>query len=397
MAISTSRIRFSRVSRSRAPLFTEWITTEADFHTLEPGWRALCDRSAESSVFQSWEWISAWWRAFGASRELRVAIVRQGDRLLAAAPLTMRPLGGARLLEFLGAGRTDYLGFLLDPARPDLLKMLLSTLAERSAEWDILWLRDMPLDAGGIAALRGALPAAGLRGIVRPWDVAPYLPTTGRWEDYLSQRSANFRSDLKRKRRRLEAAGPVAIERHREPVDLRAALLEAIEIERQSWKQKAGTARMSDPVGRTFFLDAAGALAASGHAELWLLRVAAQAVAFYLNFLDRRRVRYYSGTYRSDFQAMSPGKVLMAEAIHAAFEEGREEFDFLRGNESYKATWTDQCRPLYEAFIHSRRLRSRVATRLMGELLLPAKRHPRGQALVEQIQRRRARSAPGPE
>src|SRR5262249_61638268 len=103
------------------------------------------------------------------------------------------------------------------------------------------------------------------------------------------------------------------------------------------------------------------------------------------------------GTYRSDFQAMSPGKVLMAEAIHAAFEEGREEFDFLRGNESYKATWTDQCRPLYEAFIHSRRLRSRVATRLMGELLLPAKRHPRGQALVEQIQRRRARSAPGPE
>src|SRR5690349_1080294 len=111
MAISPSRIRFSRVSTARAPLLTEWITAESDFWALESSWRTLAERSSAATVFQSWEWVSAWWRAFGHGHSLRVVVVRQGDRLLAAAPMMVRRLAGIRLLEFLGAGRSDYLGF----------------------------------------------------------------------------------------------------------------------------------------------------------------------------------------------------------------------------------------------------------------------------------------------
>ena len=45
MAISFSRVRFSRVSTPRAPLLTEWITTESDFWALEGDWRALVNQS----------------------------------------------------------------------------------------------------------------------------------------------------------------------------------------------------------------------------------------------------------------------------------------------------------------------------------------------------------------
>src|SRR5690349_12927953 len=234
MAIISSRVRFSRVSSLRAPLLTEWITTESDFQALEGDWRALARRCTCCTVFQSWEWISAWWCAFGRDRELRVAAVRQGDRLLAVAPWTERRLSGIRLIEFLGAGRTDYLGFLIDADRPELLETLFGALKERAGEWDLLWLRDMPLDVLQVSGLRAAILTSGLDGKVRPWDVAPYLPTTGDWDAYAGSRSTNFRSDLKRKRRRLEQAGAVTIERHRDPVDLKAGLLEAIEIERRS-------------------------------------------------------------------------------------------------------------------------------------------------------------------
>src|SRR5439155_13304922 len=166
------------------------------------------------------------------------------------------------------------------------LSLLLAALRARAAEWDILWLRDMPLAPLEQTAFRAAVAAAGLEGALRPWDLAPYLDTTAGWADYLARRSANFRSDLKRKRRRLEEAGPVTIERHRDPAALEAALAEAAAIEAASWKAEAGTARMAEPRGLAFFRAAAAALAAAGQAELWVLRCGGPAVAFYLNFLE---------------------------------------------------------------------------------------------------------------
>jgi CelD/BcsL family acetyltransferase involved in cellulose biosynthesis len=176
-----------------APLTVAWITREEEFGALEPEWRLLAERCPSATVFQGWEWNAAWWRSFGGGRKLRLIAAWERERLMGLAPLVGRSLGPLRLLEFLGAGRTDYPGFLV----------------ERVGEWDLLWLRDMPLDAAGRGRLETAVGEAGLRGEPRPWDVAPYLHTSGGWAGYLAARSANFRSDLKRKRKRLEQAGPV--------------------------------------------------------------------------------------------------------------------------------------------------------------------------------------------
>ncbi len=359
---------------------------------MEADWRALAARDPEATVFQSWEWSSAWWRAFRAGRQLLVLTAWAGPQLAGVLPLTLRRLGPVRLAELLGAGRTDYLAPLLDPTHPGVLTVLLAALRERAAEWDVLWLRDLPLDEPGEEQLRAAIRTAGLGGAPRHWDVSPYLDLAGGWDAYLAGRSSNFRSDLKRKRRRLEELGPVSIERHREPDAVRGALREAAQIERHSWKAFAGTARLASPHGYAFMEDAAGGLAEAGRADLWLLRCGEKPVAFYLDLVSGESVCYYSGTYRDGFESGSPGKVLMAEVIRAACEEGFRRFDFLRGAESYKATWTDQSRPLTEAFLHSRRPRSRIAARLLGDLALPAKRSPRGRALVDRWQRLRAGS-----
>lgn len=368
-------------------LRVEVVADEAGFSSLEGPWRELAGRAAGATVFQSWEWCRAWWSAFGRGRQPYLPVAWEGSHVIGIAPFTRRRLGGMRVLELLGAGRSDYPGFLLDAGRPDVLAALLTAPRARSGSWDVLWLRDMPLDDAGRRGLRDAIRDAGLAGSIRPWDSAPYLELAVSWEEYLARRSANFRSDLKRKRRRLEAAGAVRVERHREPAAIRDAVRAAAEIERHSWKQESGTARMAEASGLRFFLDAASALGAAGKAEVWLLHCGDLPVAFYLNLLERDRVCYYSGTYRREFHEMSPGKVLMAEVIRAACDEGYAVFDFLRGEEAYKATWTDCSRPLYEAFIHSGRLVSRAAAWALGGVALPCKRGPRGQAIVERLQR----------
>lgn len=372
-------------------LRVEEVTDAAGLLALEPAWRALAARCPAATVFQSWEWTRAWWEAFGGGRRPLVLVARAEDRVVGIAPFLLRSLGPLRLCELLGAGRTDYLAFLTDPDFPGALPALLGGLRARAGRWDVAWLRDMPLAEGEREALAAAARDAGLGCRIGPWDVAPYLDLDGGWEAYLAGRSANFRSDLKRKRRKLEEAGAVVIERHQAPEAVRAALREAAEIEAHSWKQEAGTARMAEPAGLRFFEAASGALAAAGKTDLWLLRCGEPAVAFYLNFRSGDRVYYYSGTYRQEFHPMSPGKVLMAEVIRAACDEGYTVFDFLRGAEAYKSTWTATARPLTEAFLHSPRPRSRMAGWLLGGVGLPAKRGERGKALVERLQRLRGR------
>src|SRR5437899_405520 len=110
----TTLQKMTTACAGRPPLAVEWVTTGEALAALEAEWRALARRCPASTVFQSWEWTAAWWRAFGDGRELRVGVARSGDRAVGIAPLTLRPLGSARLLEFLGAGRTDYLAFLTD-------------------------------------------------------------------------------------------------------------------------------------------------------------------------------------------------------------------------------------------------------------------------------------------
>jgi CelD/BcsL family acetyltransferase involved in cellulose biosynthesis len=395
--LQTSQHERAALPSSRAApasLRVDLVTDPAEFLALEPAWRALAERCPDATVFQTWEWNRAWWAAFGQHRQLFVVVARAGERVAGIAPLTRRRVGPLRLLEFLGAGRSDYPNFLVEVGA-GALEALLAALRARADAWEVLWLRDLVLPEGEPERLRAAVRSVGLDGTIRPWDRAPYLALEGSWEGYLARRSSNFRSDLKRKRRRLEEAGPVTIERYCDPAGVGRGLGEAAEIERRSWKQAAGSARMVEAAGRQFFQTAAAALAGAGKTDLWLLRCGEPAVAFYLNFTDPGGVRYYSGTYRSDFQAMSPGKVLMAEVIRAAFAEGPAVFDFLRGEEAYKATWTDTSRPLFEAFIHSGRPIARAATWLLADVLLPAKRHPRGQALVERLQRARAGHQPG--
>ena len=57
-------------------------------------------------------------------------------------------------------------------------------------------------------------------------------------------------------------------------------------------------------------------------------------------FAFRDRTCYYQGGFEPTLGKLSLGTVLTSHAIRAAVDEGRSEFDFLRGEEPYKDRWT---------------------------------------------------------
>ena len=95
----------------------EIIEDPERFAALMPLWNELLRASAADCPFLTAEWLHAWWTHVGRSRRLQVFAVRDGDRLIAIAPLRVvrGGLGLLSRLEFLGTGcaGSDYLDLIV--------------------------------------------------------------------------------------------------------------------------------------------------------------------------------------------------------------------------------------------------------------------------------------------
>src|SRR6267378_4429941 len=72
-------------------------------------WNDLLAESAADCLFLTWEWLSTWWRHLSGDRKLYISTVRSRGRLVALAPLVVRPPGISSVLpfpalEFMGTG-----------------------------------------------------------------------------------------------------------------------------------------------------------------------------------------------------------------------------------------------------------------------------------------------------
>jgi len=84
--------------------------TVEDLQHLSTAWRSLWRRAPAATVFQSPDWLIAWWRHFAPGQLLCIALW-QGEELVACAPL-YREAEDARLLP-LGISLSDYLDVLI--------------------------------------------------------------------------------------------------------------------------------------------------------------------------------------------------------------------------------------------------------------------------------------------
>ena len=96
------------------------IRQPAELQPLRQAWDTLLRESASGNIFLSWEWVTAWWSAYGVPGELRVlAAFDENNVLRGVAPMrsrTERRYGQTvPVLAFLGDGSndSDYLDFMV--------------------------------------------------------------------------------------------------------------------------------------------------------------------------------------------------------------------------------------------------------------------------------------------
>lgn len=193
------------------------------------------------------------------------------------------------------------------------------------------------LPAERLAELR----AAGLVAAVRQRYHRYWVDLEGGEAAWRAALSANARSAIKRKHRKLAAEPGFAITRHRTPAEIAAFHPQARAVSATTYQEALlGSGLPLDPAPLL-------ALAAADRVRAWLLRAGGKPIAYLACTADGATLRYDHVGHDPARAAWSPGSVLQAQALADLFAEGRfARFDFTEGEGQHKrglATGSVEC------------------------------------------------------
>jgi CelD/BcsL family acetyltransferase involved in cellulose biosynthesis len=317
------------------------VTTSKELVALRSEWTQLFKRCPDAAPFQSPDWLLPWWTWFGDG-ELLAFVFRKEEQLVGLA-LTFiyasKDFGQQLLL--LGTGNSDYCDVLFEPSAQAECCQLLFGVIEEHRGWDVCDLQ--PLRAESVLISANSPPD--WRTDLAQQDVCPRIKLS-RHRLANSKALGKMLKNANYSRRRLEKAGPVRIE----PADDNTfhEIFEAFRTLHQArWRARGHSGVFADETARAFHCEAAAALLEAGILRLYALRVSHHIIGCLYCLVHARRAHYYLGGFDDRFAPYSPGVILIGHAIEDAVQQGALEFDFLRGNESYKYRWGAEDHPTY--------------------------------------------------
>jgi hypothetical protein len=347
-------------------MIAEHITNAERLAELADDW----ERLVPDAPMLGPRWLLPWWRHYGAEpfagprgRQLSVlALVDPPYGLVALAPwyIEATRLHG-RVVRFLGMGEvcTDYLGI---PCRVgyevDVARMIADALLatqprsgeccakSRARSWDMLDLHGVdencPVTKRVMTELdnRGAL----VRSVraCNGWRVL--LPAT--WDEYVGHLSKSHRKQVRRMMRGPLGSGRLVLHEVRTPNQLPVALATLATLHRRRRLSMGESDLFARGRFAGFHRDAARGLLAAAKLRLSWAELDGVPVAAEYQLCGTGTVYAYQSGIDPGYLQSEPGHLATIATMKAAIERGDQAFDFMRGDEPYKAHWRAEPRPM---------------------------------------------------
>ncbi len=307
-----------------------YTVTRESFESLASYWADPHQKLNWSSVFVLPAWLKTWWQEFGGEAELCLIGVKQGDEVAGIAPLMVQ---GSRAV-FLGSTDVcDYQDFIVTPGREEeFFNTLLADLKNRNI--DHLDLKALRPDATVLSHLVPLARSRHYEVTLQAEDVSLEMDLPATWEEYLVRLDKKQRHELKRKLRRLWAAGNVAYRCHDGNDDFSRHL--TIFLNLFAMSQREEKASFMTPRMESFFRALATAMAGIGLLRLGALELDTQPVAMTMGFDYHEGHYLYNSGYDPKYSSLSVGLLSKALCLKESIEKGRGKWDFLKGSEPYK-------------------------------------------------------------
>jgi CelD/BcsL family acetyltransferase involved in cellulose biosynthesis len=327
------------------------LTLHDDLAAIENDWRAFEER-ADCTVFQTFDWMSAWQRHIGVRERGKPVVVigRHQGSILFVMPFAFDP--DRRKIGWLGTSLCNYNGPLLardfsrrvSPAQFVQIWGQVRRLLRSAMGHDLIDLEKMPDTIG-----EQPNPFCALA--VTPHINNAYLVAlTGDWETfYAAKRSSNTRRSDRKKQRRLAECGEVRFLTAAGRDEIERTLDALIEEKTASYAKLGVDNMFNRPGYRDFFLDMATGTQSARLTHLSRIDVGSETAAANFGLVFRGTYIYLLAGYNDgDLGRFGPGSLQLLEMFQYAFDRGLKVFDFTIGDEPYKRDWFDQEMKLYD-------------------------------------------------
>jgi CelD/BcsL family acetyltransferase involved in cellulose biosynthesis len=317
------------------------LHTEFPFN-IETQWNTLLAKSSTHVPFLRFDYLRAWWLTRGGGEwpqdsQLAIVTAKRNDELCGIAPLFYTPdhQGEPRLMLLGSIEISDYLDLIVPTEQlQEFIDGLLPFIIKANLpRWHALDLYNLVENSPSLKTLETAAGKYGWLYNQEKLQHTPCIALPGDWETYLAGIDKKQRHEIRRKMRRAENSDvPVRWYIVSDPDTLDAEINAFLDLmKKDEEKAKFLTAKMKETMREVMHCSFE-----DGCLHLAFLEVGGQKAAGYVSFDYQNRIWVYNSGFDPDYFDYSPGWVLLGYILQWANEQGRSEFDFMRGNEGYK-------------------------------------------------------------
>jgi CelD/BcsL family acetyltransferase involved in cellulose biosynthesis len=315
---------------------------------LVPEWHALATACGEPLSAPAWV-LTLSREIAGASETPRIVTVREGGQLIGLAPLCADLSQPRRAADYrLLAGdmpRTTLLA--LSGREWEAAGAVAGALAQSVPRVDSVGLESVPVATSWPIALAEQWPGR-VRPLLRQYFTmsSPTVALTqGSFDAWLGAKSSNFRSQMRRMRRRFAEAGGSGRFSTRETLhDDWAAM---VKLHAGRWEGRGASSIVAGGDSLTAAYEAIGhELLEQGEFRLRVLEVEGKPISVQLFAAIGSEVTYINGGWDEEFAQFKPSMLGILDAIEDAFARGDRRMDLGPGAQPYKLRFADGTDPV---------------------------------------------------
>ena len=341
------------------------ITSVDQFFDLRNCWNEVLARSRDDSAFLTWEHIAVSVKHLKKNQALKILYITNGNKIIAIAPLrqsihTFKNLFRYSVIEALDyGGATDYTGLILTENPFESLQLFLTYL-KRQNNWDYFYINDIPEKSMLIDLLinnRHALPKIE----ITQGEICPYITIPDTTENFLKDLKGHFKKNLRRSLRNLEKDhGKVELKAYHDLGTLENTMQIFFDLHQKIWVARNKPGAFSSQKNREIFMDRAKLFAEKDWLALNFLTVNDIPVSASYSLKYKQRLCNCLNGFEPEYASYSVGNLLHMKVIEKCIQNDFKEYDFMKGDESYKFNWTNIYRRNSNLKFVNRRLISKL-------------------------------------
>ena len=334
----------------------EIISDPDDFLALEEKWNFILKESRINNPFLRHEWLSSWWQAYGGNKQLYILKFITNGNTIGYVPfmqyntclfhIPIKAIGflanhWTRMEFILRTHHNKCILKLVQLLEKIRIPVILAQIDKSSINYDLL------------------LQYVKNKGVfyyeTQKLNASVIIPAC--WEEYLKNKSRNFRHTFTKKLRRLEKIGKVELVKLEHDMDKVINILK--DISSDSWQTKSNVGIVMTKEGERFYSSIISKWKDQELINIYVLMVNNRAVSYMLGIKYNNCYFAFDTAYRQEMARYSPGAVMHNLLIKRFVEEGITELD-LGYIAEYKKHWMDKAIQVSDIIIYPNNIKGSI-------------------------------------